>query len=138
MISTPSCAYFRDYMFYTSENETDPKLHRWACLFTLAATLSRRVFIRQGDWEIYPNLYMFFVGAPASGKSVALDMARKLIVSVSEIELAPDQITREALTQHMDKKCLRKFAIPVVDEATGRVALDEVVYTPITIFANVS
>ena len=131
----PDCEFFRDYMHYTSENEADPKLHRWAGLFTLAATLSRRVFIRQGDWEIYPNLYAFFVGAPASGKSVALEMARKLILSTTEIEVAPDQITREALTLHMDKKCQRKYTLPVINDA-GQVSLDEIAYTPITIFSD--
>lgn len=36
----------------------------------------------------------------------------------------------------MDKKCQRKYTMPIVDEATGKVALDEVQYTPITVFAD--
>lgn len=135
MILLPDCAYFRDYMFYASENEADPKLHRWACLMTLSMILSRRVFVRQGDWEHSPNLYVFLVGAPASGKSVALELARKLVLSVTDIEIAPDSITREALTLHMDKKCQRKYSAPTLND-DGTTRLDEVTYTPISVFSD--
>lgn len=96
-----SSTYFQDYMFYASENEANEKYHMWACLATISVALSRRVWISQGDWKVYPNVYLLFVGDPASGKSTALRLAEKLVHRFTKYPVAPSAITREALFKLM-------------------------------------
>lgn len=118
--------YQSDYMFYASENEASPTLHKWASIMTLSAAMSRKTWFPQGDWLIHPNLYVFFVGAPGDCKSVAMSLAQKVIHDFTDIEIAPDQITREALTQFLQKSCQKQFAYDnkLID------------YSPITIFSD--
>lgn len=118
--------YFTRYLHYTSQNMAAPKLHEWACIMTIATALSRKVWFQQGDWRIYPNLYVFFVGAPGDRKSTAMELAARVIHDFTDIQIAPDQITREALTQFMQKKCGKQFF-------DGPTILD---YSPITVFSD--
>lgn len=102
-------SYLDDYLFYSSENEAPTHLHKWAALVTIAAAVSRKVWVDQGTWQIYPHLYVLFVGDPASGKSVAMDCAELLVHDFSDIAICPAQITREALTKHMANECAKQF-----------------------------
>ena len=119
-------AYFTNYLYYASENMASPRLHEWACLFTLSTALSRKVWFQNGDWRIHPNLYVFFCGEPGDRKSTAMRLAQKLVHDFTDIELGPDQITREALTQYLQKKCARQYV------EDGKL----IDYSPITLFAD--
>lgn len=101
--------YFDNYLYYASENEASPRYHQWACLSTLSVAVSRRVWVSQGDWKVYPNLYMLFVGDPASGKSIALSFAEKLVQSFTTYPIAPNSITREMLSQTMARSDKNSF-----------------------------
>lgn len=120
-------SYLSDYLFYSSENKAEQKLHRWAGLFCLSVALSRRCYFQQGDWPLFPCLYIFFVGDPGDAKSTAMSLAQKLVHDFTDVEIAPDQITRESLTEFMAKQeTQRKF------EDGGKA----ITYTPITVFAD--
>lgn len=101
--------YYDNYLFYSSENEASPRYHKWACLATLSVAMSRRVWVSQGDWRVYPNLYLLFVGDPASGKSVALSFAEKLVQAFTQYPIAPNSITREMLAQTMGRADKQSF-----------------------------
>lgn len=119
--------YLTDYLYYSSENKAERKFHLWAGLFCLSVALSRRCWYQQGDWRLYPCLYIFFVGPPGDAKSTAMSFAQKLVQDFTDNEIAPDQITRESLTEFMgQEKTQRKM------DEKGKV----VSYTPLTIFAD--
>lgn len=118
--------YLRDYLHYASANEAPPQLHQWAGLMTLSVAMSRKVWVVYGDWNISPNLYVFFVGPPAAGKSVAMELAEKVVHDFTNIEIAPDSITAQKLVETMAKTAGRQYAID------GKL----VDYTPITIFSD--
>lgn len=101
--------YLDNYLYYASENEASPRYHKWACLATLSVAMSRRVWVQQGDWNVYPNLYLLFVGDPASGKSVALSFAEKLVQAFTSYPIAPNSITREMLSQTMSRGDKQSF-----------------------------
>lgn len=98
-------SYFTDYIFYSSENEASIKYHKWGCLVSLSYAVTRKVWIQQGDWRVYPNIFVGFVGDPASGKSTALKFTEKLVQAFTEHPICPAAITREALTLMLAKEC---------------------------------
>lgn len=97
-------SYIDDYLIYTEGTEVPPAFHRWGALMTLSCITSRLVWTQQGAWSIYPALYILLVGDPASGKSVALSMAQKLVRDSKLMPLAPSSITLEALAQSLSGK----------------------------------
>ena len=52
---------------------------------------------------LWPNLYTLLVGGPASGKSVAVEAARKLVETQPELTLSPDHATHEAFIQRLSR-----------------------------------
>ena len=120
-------SYLSDYLFYASENECDPKFHRWAGLMVLSAAASRKIWVQYGDWKISPNMYVFFVGPPAAGKSVAMELAEKVVHDFTDITIAPNAITAASLVQTMgDKKSRREYT------HDGQVFE----FSPVTIFSD--
>ncbi len=121
-------SFISDYIAYVSGNEVPQVYHEWASLSVIASMMGRRVWVDQGDFFIYPNLYVIFVGDPANGKSTAMDLAESIAEEL-KIPICPDSVTKEKLTQLLGGKSSpfrRDFKI------------DNVVYenTCITIFAD--
>ena len=101
--------YHDHYLHYSSENESSKRFHKWSVLMTLSVAASRRVWVNQGDWKVFPNLYTLFVGDAASGKSTALSFAEKLVHTFTDYPIAPNSITREMLTHTLAKSDKTSF-----------------------------
>jgi len=94
--------FIEAYGVYSSGNEAPPIYHKWAGISTLSSLLSRRVWVSQGFFTVYPNLYILFVGNPGNGKSTAMKISRDLVRQFPKTApIAPASITREALTKDM-------------------------------------
>lgn len=70
----------------------------WSALGMVSALMSRRVWMTEGSGLLlYPNTFIVCVGEPASGKSIALDLAKKLLVSVPQtgrhVAFSTDKLT---------------------------------------------
>ncbi len=107
--------FLRDYLTYASGNEAPQVFHDWCAIMTIANTLGRRVWVNQGLFRVYPHLYVMLVGNPASGKSFAMSLARRLVAEIGSIHIAPSIVTREAVTLDMgsDKPpCRKEFQGP--------------------------
>jgi hypothetical protein len=122
-------SFLSDYDIYASNNEAPQDYHRWAALSVMSSLVSRKVWIDQGIFTIYPNMYIIFVGAPGNGKSTAMMIAQRLVRAFGDIPIAPSSITKEAITKRMgsqESDCKRTF------EYEGKA----VNYTPMSFFAN--
>jgi hypothetical protein len=107
--------FLRNYIEYSSGNEAPQVFHDWCGIVVIANTLGRRVWINQGLFKVYPHLYLMLVGNPASGKSFAMSLARRLVAEIGSIPIAPSIVTREAVTLDMgaDKPpCKKEFQHP--------------------------
>jgi len=93
---------------------------------TLSMAMSRKVWVQYSDWRISPNMYVFFVGPPAAGKSVAMELAERVVQEFTDYVIAPNAITAPSLVQTMAQKCGREF---LYGGATVK-------YSPITIFSD--
>jgi len=121
--------FFENYDIYASENEAPPIYHRWAALSVMACLVSRRVWIDQGIFTIFPNLYIIFVGQPGNGKSTAMRIGRKMVLDMGDIPVAPASITKEMITKTMGgEEASLKQTFMWNDKAFN--------YTPFNFFAN--
>lgn len=123
--------YLEEYAVFSGGNEAPPIYHKWAGICTLSNFVSRRVWVEQGFFTVYPNLYVIFVGNPGNGKSTAMKIARDLVRTFDpdDCPIVPSSITRESLTKDMGDsggKYLKSY------EWGG----EQLAYTPANIFAN--
>lgn len=99
------------YMEYTDESESPDAYHVWTALSSLASVARRNVWLDQGIYLLFPNMYVALVGPPGrTGKSTAIRMGRRLITQVPGIKMGPDSCSREQLIRamaeaKMDNKC---------------------------------
>lgn len=85
----------------TEETESPEEYWLWAGLFTVAATLQRKVWIDYGIARIFPNLYVMFVAPPGeTRKEAPLVLAGKLLNAVGQ-PLFADSPTRRAMSKYM-------------------------------------
>ena len=57
---------------YTEKIGSPPLFRRWCGIFTVAAALERKVWTVNNKGRLYPNLYMFLVGPPGTGKTTTV------------------------------------------------------------------
>lgn len=78
--------------------------------------MSRKIWVHTYGADLYPNLYIFLIGPPASGKTVPIDVVRDDIwKELKEYYVAPKSITAAALTDTLVEakhKILRPQASP--------------------------
>lgn len=75
---------------------------RWAGIFTLAAALERRVWIKTSKGTMFPNMYVFLVGPPGAGKTLALEMSREFLGELDKLHLAPTSVTKASMIDALD------------------------------------
>lgn len=92
------------YAEYTKESESPDSFHLWAGLSVLASAVQRNVWLNQGTYILYPNLYVIFVGPPGRvRKSTSIRLGRRLLLGVEGIQFSADSITREELIRQLGK-----------------------------------
>lgn len=100
--SRQSGNWIKAYLEWTKESESPDAYHVWAALSTLSATVKRSVWIDQGLYVLYPNLYVALVGPPArTAKSTAIHFSSQLLANVPTVVMGPDACSREQLIREM-------------------------------------
>lgn len=94
-------SFLRNYIEHTGGNECPDIFHTWCGLSSLASITSRKVWLSQGIFTVYPRLYVILVGPPGIKKSTAVNFSRRLIYNIGGIGIAPASITKEAITEMM-------------------------------------
>jgi hypothetical protein len=121
-------SFLDDYKTFTSGNEAHPNYHLWCALVALSSIVSRRVYIEQGFFRVYANLYVVLVGPPGNRKTTAMSVSKTLMRELKTIPMTAECITKEALVQSMAEN-ERAFQPAPKDGA----ALMPTVYTPYTV-----
>lgn len=126
--------FIANFVNYAKGCEAPESFVTWAAVSTLASLVSRRVWVNQGYFTIYPNLYVVLVGLPGDRKTTAMVMSSDVIQAVNEIikatdptatvmPMSADCVTKEALCKYMVSNCIRKFSYKGKERQ----------YTPITL-----
>lgn len=127
--------FIANFMTYAQGCEAPQAYTTWAAVSTLASLVSRRVYINQGYFTIYPNLYIVLVGMPGDRKTTAMVMSSDILNAVNDvarqqnrpvaIPMSADCMTKEAVCKYMAANCIREF-VP-----TGATKPKQ--YTPLTL-----
>jgi hypothetical protein len=121
--------WIEDFVAFTEPTGSPPAFRLWAGIATIAAVLERRVHTRTTVDKLFPNLYTFLTGAPASGKSNAIKEARKMLANIAGgtdgIKLGPDDPTRESFIDSIAASSKRSM------NGTG-----DVMVSPITVLCS--
>lgn len=84
------------YLKYAAtDSEVPVVLHRWAAICSIGAMLGRQYYFNHGHFSINPNLYSMLIGVPATRKSTAIKLAKKLITLAGYETIAADKSSKE-------------------------------------------
>ncbi|KKK80253.1 hypothetical protein LCGC14_2825340, partial [marine sediment metagenome] len=101
--------WIEGFMEYTSGIPSPEIFRRWAACSTLAGALERRVWTLLTGSQLYPNLFILLVGAPATGKSKAIDEILDFWSAAGRFNLAPQGMTKAAFVDQLTFK-IRQFS----------------------------
>lgn len=94
--------FLNAYIEYTKESESPDNYHIWTALSAVSSVVRRHVWLDQGLYVLFPNLYVALVGPPArTAKSTAIRMGRRLIQMVPGVKIGPDSCSREQLIRQL-------------------------------------
>src|SRR6267142_573929 len=116
--------FLANFLTYAEGCEAPEAFVLWSAVSTMASLVSRRVWINQGYFTIYPNMYIVLVGAPGERKTTAMVMSADILEAVGSIPFAADCMTKEAVCKYMASQCIKSFTLPGTDRVKS--------YTPLT------
>lgn len=105
-------SFLQDYMFFTKNHEAPQCYQLWSGISALSSLVSRRVHFSMGHFSWSPALYVILVGDPGIRKSTAMNVAKRIVQSVPEINFSGDATTAEKIKQEMFQDCKRTFLAP--------------------------
>lgn len=74
--------FIDDFLTYCEGSEVPDMFYVWSGYAALSTFIGRNVFLRSGRMIYYPNVYEVLVGSAGSGKTQAMDVAKRLIEDV--------------------------------------------------------
>ena len=102
----------RTYLEYTREQESPTSFHEWTALALIAATLERKVWLKRGYYNLYPNIYVFIVAGSATCRKTASTGIG--ITTIQELKECPmifaQKMTPEALITALEKERIKTGA----------------------------
>lgn len=111
----------------STDNLESPSIFRkWAAIATIAATLEQKVWLTTSS-NLYPNLYVFLIGHPGTGKTKTIRVARQYLRSVPEPHIAPISMTFASLVDALtrSKRMMIRLPDPALEYNTMVIAADE-------------
>jgi len=85
------------YLEYTKDLPAPAVFRLWTAIHAVGAAAERRVWTGFGLNKLHPNLFIFLVGPPGTGKSQALNPMTELLRKSQAVAIAPNDMTKQAL-----------------------------------------
>ncbi len=85
------------FLEYTKDLPTPRAFRQWTAIHAVGACGERRVWTQFGRLRLYPNLFVFLVGPPGTGKTVSLSPMAEILRKSQAVTLAPNDITKQGL-----------------------------------------
>lgn len=80
---------------YVANTESPLIYHRWCLISMVSALLGRNFYYPLGHFITYPNQFCMLIGQPATRKSSAIKIAKKLLRTTSFDKIAEGKTTKE-------------------------------------------
>lgn len=85
------------YVEYTKEVPSSVMFRMWTAIHAVGAAAERRIWTSLGINRLYPNLFVFLVGPPGVGKTMAINPMSTLLRKSGATIIAPNDITKQGL-----------------------------------------
>lgn len=103
-----------DGFIKSTDNLDAPEIFRkWAAISTVGSVLEQKVWLMTSS-PIFPNLYVFIVGHPASGKNRTIRAAKAYLRDLKEFKIAPISLTWASLIDALVRA--KRFIARIPDE----------------------
>lgn len=90
------------WLEYMQHSEAPSQYIKWSLVSAVAACLERKVWlVKDHDTGWYPNMYMFLVGPPGSGKSTVSDTAMAFVRAVKTINFIPTRVNAASIFEEL-------------------------------------
>lgn len=119
-------SFLQNFMTWNEGTEVSENYFFWSGVSALAACVNGRVWIHQGKFTHFPNMYIVLLGPAGNGKTVAIDKAEEIVREVGDITMSGQSETAEGLVRFMRDKCVRSF------DHGG----EAIVYTPLSLYLS--
>lgn len=97
------------FMEYMRFSDAPRSYQRWAFVSAIASILERKVWLtRDHDTGWYPNLYLFLIGPPGSGKSTVAETAMSFLYELECVDFLAEDINDASLLHDLAKIGTRK------------------------------
>lgn len=87
-------SYF-NYIGFPNNTEASLTVHRWCAISIIGAVLGRNFILPFGHFSLMANQYIQIIGVPATRKSTAIKLAKKLLDKGGYSNFAPEKISLE-------------------------------------------
>lgn len=117
-----------DTFVETTENLEAPELFRkWAAIVAIGAVLEQKVWLTTSS-PIYPNLYVFLIGHPGTGKTRTIRQAKNYLKEIAEFHVAPISLSWASLVDALvrSKRTIIQMGRDALEYNTMLVAPDEI------------
>ncbi len=115
------------FVQHTASLDSPELFRKWAAISTIAATLEQKVRLKSGGSFLFPNLYVFLVGHPGTGKTRTIRAAKNYLREMPEPYIAPNSMTFASLVDELvkSKRFIARLPDPPLEYNTMVIAADE-------------
>lgn len=100
-------SWIDSYLEYTEILPSPPLFRKWAAIWTVAAAMERKIWVRTMGSDLYPGLYVVLVGPAGVGKGVAVHPAEVLLRGVPDLHVGPTDISAASLIDALNEAVRR-------------------------------
>src|SRR5215471_8633151 len=90
-------SWIDSFLAFTEEKKSPQIFKKWAAICAVASAMERKLWIRTKTDVVFSNLYVFLVGPPATGKTVAMRVSSKLLRGTEGLHVAPISVSGASL-----------------------------------------
>lgn len=104
----------RTYLACNAKDFSPLTLHAPSYIGAIATVLGRRVYLRQGSSQLFPNDFIMIVGNPGTGKSWAISTITRFLKAAGYKNFAPEKVTIQQLFKEFE--IFQHQGFPVTDK----------------------
>lgn len=93
-------SWIESFVEHTDNLDSPLLFRKWSAILTIASTLEMKVWLRTTS-PIYPNLYIFIVGHPGTGKNRSIRVAKSFMAEIQDFHFAPTSVTGASLVDSL-------------------------------------
>lgn len=91
------------YLEYTKDVVSPVIFRKWAAIHAIGAAVERRVWTRFNINRLHPNMFVFLVGPPGTGKTQALRPIQTILRKADPVTLSPNDVTKQSMLDALKK-----------------------------------